>query len=78
MLDRDTGCRTPLFGYFWLPMNQPVYPFGLAGSPFWSARWLCPIHALDTKIFLTIFYECRYKLSCIVNVNGARLARAGS
>jgi hypothetical protein len=33
VLDRDTGCLTPLFGYFWLPMNQPVHPLWTGGKP---------------------------------------------
>jgi hypothetical protein len=24
---------TPLFGYFWLPMNQPVHPLWTGGKP---------------------------------------------
>ena len=33
MLDRYTGCLTPLFGYFWLPMNQAVHPLWTGGKP---------------------------------------------
>jgi hypothetical protein len=29
----------------------------------------------DSKIFLTVNYEYRYKLSCVVNVTGATYAR---
>jgi hypothetical protein len=77
VLDRDTGCLTPLFGYFGLSDEPTCPPLWNGGKPLLVGPVPVPIQgsdALDTKIFLTIFYECRYKLSCIVNVNGPRLA----
>ncbi len=33
------------------------------------------INLSDSKIFLTVIYKYRYKLSCVVNVTGAMYAR---
>ena len=54
MLDRDTGCLTPLSGYFWLPMNQPVHPLRTGGKPFVVGPVPVPIQEVmlfDSKIF---------------------------
>jgi len=33
---------------------------------------------LDSKIFLTVIYEYRYKLCCIVNVTGKSVNKLGN
>lgn len=49
---------TPLFGYFWMPMNQPVHPrWGWQEAPCGrpGAGDDSGSDALDSKILLTVF-----------------------
>jgi len=49
----DIGCLTPLFGYFWRLMNQPVHLFGNGGKSLLVGPVAVPIQGsmLSTQKF---------------------------
>ena len=59
------------------PSVQPPGPGGNGALAAPSAGPDSGSPAIDSKIFLTVSYKCRYKLSCIVNVTGKSVNKLG-
>ena len=81
-MDLRPGTRPPnSIIWLFLGADEPSVhpPQDLAGAPHWVVS-VCPDSRRppdDSKIFLTVSYKYRYKLSCIVNVTGKFVNKLG-